>query len=94
MTVPQPATGRRRRKRSGGEDVMVPEAQFASYYGRNIVKPAPWGHEIPAYLFLGGLAAGSALVAAGGEMTGRRELQRNGRLIALGALGGLSLIHI
>jgi len=88
VTVPQPATGRRRRKRSGGEAVMVPEAQFASYYGRNIVKPAPWGHEIPAYLFLGGLAAGSALVAAGGEMTGRRELQRNGRLIALGALGG------
>ncbi len=83
--------GRRRKDRAGqgrGEDVMVPDAQFASYYGRNIVKPAPWGHEIPAYLFLGGLAAGSALIAAGGEMTGRKALQRNGRLVALGALTG------
>jgi hypothetical protein len=90
--------GRRRKesgvaaaRRRGGEEVMVPDAKFASYYGRNIVKPAPWGHEIPTYLFLGGLAAGSALVAAGGEMTGRRELQRNGRLVALGALGGSTI---
>lgn len=75
-------------RRRGAEALMVPDAEFSSYYGRNIVKPAPWGHEIPAYLFLGGLAAGSALIAAGAEMTGRRELQRNGRLIALGALGG------
>lgn len=91
-----PELGRRRPKRRGkrgpgrhrgAEEVMVPDAEFSSYYGRNIVKPAPWGHEIPAYLFLGGLAAGSALVAAGGEMSGRTELQRNGRLVALGALG-------
>lgn len=82
--------GAKRGRRGGGrgEELMVPDAEFASYYGRNIVKPAPWGHEIPTYLFLGGLAAGSALVAAGGEMTGRRELQRNGRLVALAALGG------
>ncbi len=85
--------GRRRKDLPGrggghGEESMVPDAAFASYYGRNIVKPAPWGHEIPAYLFLGGLAAGSALVAAGGEMTGRKQLQRNGRLVALGALTG------
>lgn len=81
-------------RRRGGEELMVPDTRFASYYGRNIVKPAPWGHEIPAYLFLGGLAAGSALVAAGAEMTGRRELQRNGRLIALGALGGSTVALI
>lgn len=95
-----PELGRRRPKRRGkrgpgrhrgAEEVMVPDAEFSSYYGRNIVKPAPWGHEIPTYLFLGGLAAGSALVAAGGEMTGRRELQRNGRLVALGALGGSTI---
>ncbi|NYD99695.1 formate-dependent nitrite reductase membrane component NrfD [Kineosphaera limosa] len=79
--------GGRRRKRQR-DDVMVPQAQFSSYYGRPIVKPAPWSWEIPAYLYLGGLAAGSALVASGAEMTGRRELQRNARLIALGALGG------
>lgn len=67
---------------------MVPDAQFSSYYGRPIVKPAPWTWEIPSYLYLGGLAAGSALVASGAEMTGRRELQRNARFVALGALGG------
>lgn len=79
--------GRRRRKRQR-DDIMVPPVEFSSYYGRNIVKPAPWKSEIPTYLYLGGLAAGSALVAAGGEMTGRTELQRNSRLIALAALGG------
>ena len=67
---------------------MVPPMEFTSYYGHNIVKPAPWKSEIPAYLYLGGLAAGSALLASGGEFTGRRALQRNTRLIALGALGG------
>ncbi|WP_313566189.1 NrfD/PsrC family molybdoenzyme membrane anchor subunit [Mobilicoccus sp.] len=77
--------GRRKRQR---DDIMVPPMEFTSYYGHNIVKPAPWKAEIPAYLYLGGLAAGSALVAAGGEMTGRHELQRNSRLIALAALGG------
>ena len=81
-----PRTGRRRKGQR--DDVMVPEAEFSSYYGRNIVKPAPWKNEIPAYLYLGGLAAGSALVAVGGEFTQRRELQRNSRLIALAALTG------
>lgn len=75
---------RRRRQR---EDVMVPEAQFTSYYGRPIIKPAPWDYKIPTYLYTGGLAAGSALVAAGAEWSGRVELQRNSRLIALGSLG-------
>ena len=31
---------------------MVPEPEFGSYYGRPVVKPAPWGHEVAAYLFL------------------------------------------
>lgn len=83
--APGRGEGRRRRQR---DDIMVPPMEFTSYYGHNIVKPAPWKSEIPSYLYLGGLAAGSALVAAGGEMTGRHELQRNSRLIALGALGG------
>lgn len=66
---------------------MVPEATFDSYYGRAVVKPAPWDYRIPTYLYTGGLAAGSALVAAGAEMTGRTEMQRSSRLVALGALG-------
>jgi hypothetical protein len=58
-----------------------------SYYGRQIVKTPVWRHDIPAYLFSGGLAAGSALLAAGADLTGRRVLRRAGRLTALGAIG-------
>lgn len=66
---------------------MVPEAEFTSYYGRPVVKPAPWGHEVGAYLFLGGLAGGSGLLAAGAQLTGRATLRRNARLSALAAVG-------
>ncbi len=63
---------------------MVPDAEFTSYYGRPIVKPSPWREDIPAYLFLGGLAGGSALLGAGADVTGRPALRRNARLSALG----------
>jgi Polysulphide reductase, NrfD len=75
-----------RRNRRGGDRSMVPPAEFRSYYGRAIVKPASWHHDIAAYLFTGGLAAGSALLAAGGDATGRPALRRAGRLTAVGAL--------
>ena len=76
-----------RRRGGGGERSMVPEAEFTSYYGRPVVKPAPWEHDIPAYLFSGGLAAGSSLLAAGGDLNDLPALRRTGRLAALGALG-------
>lgn len=68
---------------------------FSSYYGRPIVKAPPWGDEIAAYLFLGGLAGGSSLLSAGGRLTGKPTLQRNARLTALTAagLGTAALIH-
>ncbi|XVX20164.1 NrfD/PsrC family molybdoenzyme membrane anchor subunit [Actinomycetota bacterium] len=65
----------------------VPPVEFTSYYGRNVVHPAPWGHEIPAYIFLGGLAGGSGVVAAGAHLAGLRLLRRNARATALGAIG-------
>lgn len=65
---------------------MVPEATFTSYYGRQVVKASPWEASIPAYLFMGGLAAGSSLIAAGADLTGRPALRRSGRIAALGAL--------
>jgi Polysulphide reductase, NrfD len=65
---------------------MVPPADFRSYYGRPIVKAPVWKHDIAAYLFTGGLAAGSALLAAGGGATGRPALRRAGRITALGAV--------
>jgi hypothetical protein len=66
---------------------MVPSAEFRSYYGRPVVKAPVWKHDVAAYLFTGGLAAGSALLAAGADLTGRRGLRRAGRVAALGALG-------
>jgi formate-dependent nitrite reductase membrane component NrfD len=34
-----------------------------SYYGRPILKPPPWTWEVPLYLFVGGLAGSSAVIA-------------------------------
>jgi hypothetical protein len=104
LRPPEPAGAKRGRrdKRAGrrggghgsGEMPMVPEAEFSSYYGRPVVKPAPWGHEVAAYLFLGGVAGGSGLLAAGAQLTGHTKLRRNTRLTALVAviLGAVALV--
>ncbi|WP_308214977.1 NrfD/PsrC family molybdoenzyme membrane anchor subunit [Mycolicibacillus parakoreensis] len=93
---PGPARSRRGRRRGGGrrELPMVPDVAFSSYYGRPVVKPPPWDEKIAAYLFLGGVAGGSALLGAGAQLTGRPALRRNSRLAALAAtgLGTLALV--
>lgn len=68
------------------EQVAVPRAEFRSYYGRPVLKPPVWEWKIPAYLFTGGLSAGSAMLGAGADLTGRPVLRRASRLGALGAL--------
>ena len=65
---------------------MVPSADFRSYYGRPVLKAPVWTHDVAIYLFTGGLAAGSSLLAAGGDLTGRPGLRRAGRASALAAL--------
>ena len=75
---------------------MVPRAEFTSYYGRPVVKKPVWNEfDIGGYLFTGGIAAGSAALGLGGQVTGRPTLQRTGRLGALGFLGlsTVGLIH-
>ncbi|MEU4772096.1 NrfD/PsrC family molybdoenzyme membrane anchor subunit [Micromonospora sp. NPDC023644] len=86
--APTGGGGRRRggRGRRGGEDLTVPEAEFTSYYGRPILKAPVWKWDIAAYLFTGGLAAGSSLLAAGGQLTGRPALRRAGRVASLAAV--------
>lgn len=69
---------------------MVPEAEFRSYYGRAILKPPVWTHEIAAYLFTGGVAAGSSIVAAGADLADLPQLRRATRLTSLAALGASS----
>jgi hypothetical protein len=85
-----------RRERGGPERElrMVPGARFRSYYGRPVVKTPVWHHDIAAYLFTGGLAAGSALLAAGADATGHHGLRRAGRVAALAALGASSYFLI
>lgn len=82
-------------KRSSDGAPVVPDASFTSYYGRPVVKASPWEQDIPAYLFLGGLAAGSSLLAAGADATGRPRLRRTGRLGALVAITAsfAALVH-
>jgi hypothetical protein len=83
------------RSRSGSDDVAVPPADFGSYYGRPVIKAPVWKADIAAYLFTGGLAAGSSLLAAGADATGRPGLRRSARLTSLAAVGASTffLVH-
>src|SRR4051794_28337492 len=59
------------RRRPRAEQPMVPDATFGSYYGLPIIKEPTWrSPDIPGYLFLGGLAAGSSLLATGAQLAG------------------------
>src|ERR1043165_3642239 len=71
-------------RRGRGEEALVPEATFVSYYGKPVLKEPVWNSpDIPGYLFLGGLAAGSALLGAGGQLTGRTTLATRSKVAAL-----------
>jgi Polysulphide reductase, NrfD len=79
-----------------GEPTMVPEAEFESYYGRQILKTPTWKTpDVPLYLFLGGLAGASAVLAEGAALTGRPALERVARLAAAGGAtaGTVALVH-
>ena len=79
-----------------GEQVVVPEAEFESYYGRQIIKTPTWKTpDVPLYLFLGGLAGASAVLAEGAAVADLPQLEHVTRLVAAaGAAGGtVALIH-
>ena len=74
---------------------MVPEPEFTSYYGRPVVKPAPWGARgRPPTCSWAGSRPDPALLGLGGQLTGRPTLRRNARLSALAAvsLGAVALV--
>ena len=72
-----------RRRGGRGERLMVPPAEFRSYYGRPILKQPTWKvPDVPAYLYMGGAAGVSAAMAALADLTGRPDLRRVGRLAA------------
>jgi hypothetical protein len=75
---------------------MVPDAEFTSYYGRPVIKEPVWGApDVAGYLFFGGLAGASSVLAAGAHLSGYHELARVAKLGALGAisLSAAALVH-
>ncbi len=78
------------------ERAMVPEPEFESYYGKQIIKTPTWKTpDVPLYLFIGGMAGASGVLAEGAAMTGRPTLERIARGAAAGgaAVGTVALIH-
>lgn len=72
------------------------EPTFTSYYGRPILKEPTWeATDIAGYLFTGGLAGASSILAAGAELTGRPKLARSAKAGALAAIttSAAALIH-
>ena len=75
---------------------MVPEPEFESYYGRQIIKTPTWKTpDVPLYLFLGGMAGASAVLAEGAALTGNVALERVARLVAASGagVGTVFLVH-
>jgi formate-dependent nitrite reductase membrane component NrfD len=59
-----------------------------SYYGRPVVKETIWGSpEVPGYLFFGGLAGASSMLAAFAHGSGNRDLARASKTAATVAIG-------
>ena len=88
--------GKHRDGKHGGEQPVVLPAQFTSYYGKPVLNQPIWEPpDIPGYLFLGGLAGGASLLAAGADLTGRETLGRASKAgaFAAGGLGLVALIH-
>ncbi|PVZ06861.1 NrfD/PsrC family molybdoenzyme membrane anchor subunit [Actinomycetospora cinnamomea] len=86
------ATGRRGRRR--GEQPRVEAGAGSSYYGLPVLNQVTWETtDIGGYLYLGGLAGASSVLAAGAELTDRPVLARATRASALGAVG-LSLVAL
>ncbi|MFD7919318.1 NrfD/PsrC family molybdoenzyme membrane anchor subunit [Streptomyces sp. NPDC059740] len=86
--------GRRRRRR--GEQLLVPKAEFRSYYGRPILNRPGWkASNIAGYFFLGGLAGAGSVLAAGAELTGRPRTARAMKISSLAAVTGstAALVH-
>lgn len=99
--------GRGRHRRSGGkgkgrfgrgkgEQPMVPEAEFTSYYGRPVLNQPAWKPlNIAGYFFLGGLAGAGSVLAAGAELTGRPVMARALKITSTLSVAGsaAALIH-
>ncbi|MFF3311116.1 NrfD/PsrC family molybdoenzyme membrane anchor subunit [Streptomyces sp. NPDC002952] len=88
--------GRRRRRGRRGEQLMVPRAEFESYYCRPVIKAPSWEpRDIAGYFFLGGLAGAGSVLAAGAQLTGRTTTATALKVSSLAAvsLSAAALVH-
>ncbi|MFC4786488.1 NrfD/PsrC family molybdoenzyme membrane anchor subunit [Nocardioides sp. MAHUQ-72] len=79
-----------------GDRPMVPEVEFESYYGKQIIKTPTWKTpDVPLYLFLGGMAGGSALLAEGAALADLPALETvaRGAAAAGAGVGTVFLVH-
>ncbi|MEU6577171.1 NrfD/PsrC family molybdoenzyme membrane anchor subunit [Streptomyces sp. NPDC046805] len=81
-------------KGGGGEELMVPRAEFKSYYGRPVLKPPVWEWMVPAYLLTGGLSAAAVMLSVGADLTDRPGMCRSCRIGSFGALLASSYLLI
>lgn len=77
----------RSRRVRGGKGAMVPEAEVRTYYDMPVIRAPVWTWEIPWYLFAGGMAGASALLAPVAEASGSPRVAKVARRV--GALGTL-----
>lgn len=88
--------GARASRRRGGEQSMVPEAKFSSYYGKPVLNAPVWeAPDIPGYFFLGGLAGAASVLGACAGATKRPALAKASKVGAFLSisLGMVGLVH-
>jgi len=66
---------------------MTEPGPVRTYYGRPVLKRPVWKWYVPAYFFTGGVAGGTALLAAGGRLTGDDRLARRCLFASCTAVG-------
>lgn len=98
-SAPARGAARRPRGRTGEQPTVLPAQvepapDFRSYYGKPILNQPTWKTpDVPGYLFSGGLAGASAVLAELAAATGRPGLSHAARLGAAGgALAGVGLL--
>ena len=89
----QPGGGQRGGR--GGEQLVVPRARPDSYYGKPILKEPVWGaRDVGGYLFFGGLAGASSVLAGFAQAAGNHRQAKVSKIAAVGAIGlsGMALV--
>ena len=81
--------GRQTKTERRGVDSTRSGYQGETYYGQPVLKPSHYGQLIASYLFIGGIAGASQIIATIADWTGDRRnrfITRAGRYLSLGGI--------